>query len=172
MSRVNPKLLYALGAVVVAVLAYLFVVTPLLLGNDDAVPLPVPSAADREAAVESSDEEPAAGTVPESMEVFSARDPFQQLVTAEGGSPGAGSTPVPVEAPRLVDEVTVRLTQVVVDEAGTPRAQLTVDGVEHQPAEGEAFAEHLRLLDIADQCVTVQVGDQRVALCAGEEIRA
>ena len=174
--RVNRKLLYALGAVAVAILAFVFVVNPLLLGGDDgdAVPLPVPAA--RPAPTDAAPPEGDSGAdadVPESLEVFSARDPFQQLVTGDGGS-GEGSTPIaPPDRPAVQPgDNTVSLSRVSVDGDGTPRAHLTVDGADHQPAEGEQFAERLRLVDIADQCVTLLVEDQRSVLCAGEELHA
>lgn len=174
--RVNKKLLYALGAVAAAILVFVFVVNPLLLGGDegDAVPLPVPAArpAPTDAAPPEADTVPDTD-VPESLEVFSARDPFQQLVTGSGGS-GEGSTPIapPVRPAVQSDDSTISLSRVSVDGHGTPRAHLTVDGVSHQPAEGEQFAERLNLVDIADQCVTLLIEDQRSVLCAGEELHA
>lgn len=166
--RVNPKVLAALGTVVVAVLAFVFVVNPLVLGGDDDLAMPVPASPRTvvESPPPSVDED-----VPESLEVFSARDPFRQLVTLEG-TPGSGSTPIPPEESSSGSGtgITLALSQVVLDPAGTPRAVIAVDGVEHQPAAGDQFADVLRLVDIAEQCATVQVGDGRVALCAGEEI--
>lgn len=172
--RVNRKLLYALGAVAAAILLFVFVVNPLLLGGDDgdAVPLPVPAA--RPAPTAPPEADTGLDTdVPESLEVFSARDPFQQLVTDDGGS-GEGSTPIaPPDRPTVQSgDVSVSLSRVSVDGEGTPRAHLTVDGASHQPAEGEQFAGGLRLVDIADQCVTLLVEDQRSVLCAGEELHA
>lgn len=171
MSRVNPKLLYLGGAVVVAALLFLAVVNPLLLGDDsdDLVALPVPAA--REPAVDPTEEARDEEAVDDSLEVFSPRDPFQQLVVADGGS-GEASRPVPVEDAPASGDVTVALTRIVDEGDGAPRAQLTVDGVDHEPAEGETFAETLRLLDIAEDCATLQIGDERVVLCAGEEVRA
>lgn len=172
MSRVNPKLLYLGGAVVVAALLFLVVVNPLLLGDDsdDLVALPVPAA--REPAADPTEEARDDEAVEDSLEVFSPRDPFQQLVVADGGS-GEASRPVPVEdAAPASEDITVALTRIVDEGSGAPRAQLTVDGVDHEPAEGETFADGLRLLDIAEDCVTLHIGDERVALCAGEEVRA
>lgn len=168
--RVKPKMLVALGIVVVAVLAFVFVVNPLLLGGDEEdLALPVPTGPRPPVASPAPDVDE---DVPESFEVFSARDPFQQLVSFDG-TPGPGSTPIPAPpSDGDAGETHLALTGVILDGGGTPRAVLVVDGVEHQPAEGEQFAGRLSLVDIAEQCATVAVGDARVALCAGEEIRA
>lgn len=84
---VNPKLLYALGALVVAALLFVFVINPLFLSPDAAeepIALPIPAAPDAAPPGEESDEE-SSDEVEESLEVFNARDPFQQLVTSEPG---------------------------------------------------------------------------------------
>lgn len=82
---VNPKLLYALGALVVAALLFVFVINPLFLSPDaseDPIALPIP--ADPGAVLsEEGIDEGESDEVEDSLEVFNARDPFQQLVTAE-----------------------------------------------------------------------------------------
>lgn len=86
----NPKLLYALAGLVVAALLFLFVVNPLVLGDDGddgAVVLPVPAAPDRDSAAPDEEQAEPDDDVTESLEVFNARDPFQQLVTTEPGDP-------------------------------------------------------------------------------------
>lgn len=169
--RVNPKLLYALGTVAVAALAFVFVVNPLMLSDDGDDVVAIPAPAHREPAAEPPDDSVEDDDVPEALEVFSARDPFQQLVVTADGGPGEGSTPVPVDPPAPVGEVTVRLSKVVLDDGGIPRALLTVNGTDHKPAVGDTVADRVRLLAIADQCATVAIDQERVALCAGEDVR-
>jgi hypothetical protein len=99
-SRVR-LLLVLLGASVIAVVVYLFLVAPLLAGA------PQPVAADDAplAATVQNDpfgqdpqgdpdapplEAPESTPLPETFEVFTSRDPFQQLVDADSG--GGGST--------------------------------------------------------------------------------
>ena len=99
---VNRTLLIALGAVAVLALLFFFVISPVLLGGDDepdgevdVVVTPAPEATDDD--VELADPEDLEGEPPaETFEIFSARDPFQQLVT-EGG--GGGGTPDPDASP-------------------------------------------------------------------------
>ncbi|MEX2618630.1 MAG: hypothetical protein WD250_00265 [Egibacteraceae bacterium] len=171
-NRLNPKLLALLGAAVVVALAFVFIVKPLLFGGDEdpgALPVPASPRAEPETdddAVEDHDD----AAVAESLGSFTPRDPFRQLVTAEGG-PGQGSTPVEIED--LPDgDATVALTGIVSDGDGPARAQLTVDGEAHEPAEGETFAGRFELVDIADACATLSVdGGDRVVVCEGEEAR-
>jgi hypothetical protein len=89
----NTKLLIGLGGVAAVVLLALFVVMP-LLSTEDVPDVDIPSAAAAEADAAQSDPddeaerdaEEQAGPVDETFEVFTARDPFQQLVSAGGGS--------------------------------------------------------------------------------------
>lgn len=189
---VNRSLLYVLAAVVVAALLFLFVVKPLLLSDDDgAAEIPVATDPDRVPDADADDEVEAGEPVPETFEVFSARDPFQQLASAEVEAPDVetadegGVTPVATtdgEAtgtdadaePRTTAEVggtVVRLSDVVTDEAGQPRAVVAVNGTGYEVAEGQTFAERLKLLDITDECATFLFGDNRFVLCKGEQIR-
>ncbi|HVM14395.1 MAG TPA: hypothetical protein VM287_08710 [Egibacteraceae bacterium] len=83
-GAVNPKLLYALGALVVVALLFLFVVKPIFLGGDgldDPVALPVPAVPHATTPDEETDEEDG-DVVEDSLEVFNVRDPFHQLVPA------------------------------------------------------------------------------------------
>lgn len=178
--KLNPKLLALLGAVLLAALLFVFVGRPLLFGDDgdEAVVVPLPAApaepdegADGDATDQADGEAPEA--VEDTLEVFRARDPFQQLVTAEGqAAPQTVEVPAdPADATPAGDS-SVRLDGVSADAGGTVRARLVVDGSPHEPAVGEAFAGRFQLLGVQDQCATLASGEQRYALCAGDEIRA
>ena len=211
----NRTLLISLGAVAAAVLLFVFVVNPLLFGGDDVDEGPV-TAADTadgdpdtegldedltdEGQLETISEESDAEPVPETFEVFTARDPFQQLAVAESGeaipvadgdtdggsdgddadgdADGDGDNPDDGDEgddegsseDANVDGTTVRLEEVFED-AGEPRAQITVNARGYDVAEGDDFASRFRLLDLTDRCATLLYGDQRFTLCEGETIR-
>lgn len=190
--QVSRTLLVVLGAVVgVAALAllYLFVVQPLLGDAQDvAATTPVPVATDPSPAPGASptpevaeDDEP----VSETFEVFTARDPFQQLVvhrdpaqTGGGGgtpSPTPTGTATPTETPTtpadaVVGATTIRLVDVFTD-GGVEKILVTVNGTGYEVAEGETFAQRFRVLDITGDCATLLFGDSRFTLCKGEQIR-
>ena len=205
----NRNLLITLGAVAAAVLLFVFVVSPLLFGDDDVDEGPVAVAggpddeagldeelsdgepSDHEGGVETIFEEGEAQPVPETFEVFTARDPFQQLVVddtvaaaADGGEadPDSDDAEIDVdvdadpdddsEPPEdaEVDGTTVRLEEVFADDAGS-RAQITVNARGYDVAEGDDFASRFRLLELSDRCATLLYGDQRFTLCEGETIR-
>lgn len=196
-SAVNPKLLYALAAVVVLAVVFMFVVRPLLAG-DEVDPAPVPSASeDRSPALDDDDEtdEEDADPLPETDEVFSARDPFQQLVSAEvegsadesdtsdgaatatpasntdaAGEPAEGGEAKP-DADAQVGSTAVRLVDVFTGDDGDARVLVTVNGTGYEVGQGQDFAERLRLLDVKDRCATFLFGDNRFVLCEGEQIR-
>lgn len=179
-AGVNRKLLVALGLLVVAALLFMFVVLP-MLGPDEPEPFELPS----QAAPQSEPEAPAEDDVaedtpvPETFEVFSARDPFQQLVTEEGqqaaqetpvdpgGATPEGATATPTVAAAEVGATTVHLAEVV----DAQRVRVTVNDKTYDVAKGDAFAEHFRLLEVNDGCATLLFGDNRFALCEGEQIR-
>ena len=183
---VNRKLLVALGALVVGTLLVMFVVLPLF--SDDAALVEVPNAAGVPAppAPDGGDEEAEDGEpVPETFEVFSARDPFQQLVTEEGQRPPqetpvdpgtAGSQPAGSQAatatPTVAGDAQVGATTVHLAEViDGKRVRVLVNDASYEVAQGDAFAEHFRLLEITDGCATLLFGDNRFALCQGEQIR-
>lgn len=173
--RVDPKLLALLGTAAVVALLFFFVISPLVLGGDDpgALPVPVSPRADAEAEADADDDEVVDGDVPESLGAFNARDPFQQLVTAEGGS-GEGSTPAApnADAEQPADDVQLRMTGIRRD-GDDERAEITVDGTDHEPVVGDTFGDRFRLVDIAEDCATLAVGDDdRLVLCTGEDTRA
>ena len=88
----NRTLLITLGGVAAAVLLFVFVVSPLLFGGDDGAdegPVAVADTPENDDLAHEPAKDPEAETiadesapqpVPETFEVFTARDPFQQLV--------------------------------------------------------------------------------------------
>lgn len=90
---VSRPLLIGLGSVVVIALLWLFVIGPRLGGDDDVVVAPVPTRAPATpvpSPLPGEDD----SLYPETSEVFSARDPFAQLVAAEAEA-GGGAAPTP-----------------------------------------------------------------------------
>lgn len=184
-TPVNRKLLIALGAIIVLALVFVFVVNPLLSGDDTAAQVDPAVAAAGVTPTPEPTEEPTTEPVEESFEVFSARDPFEQLVEADvaaapangeptvAGGPAATSTdPVtdPSEAAAQVNGTTVELVDVY-DDAGTDTVQVTVNGTGYEVTAGDTFADRLEVLEINGQCATFQFDDKRFVLCKGEHIR-
>lgn len=197
--RVNKGLLIVLGVVLVAALVFFFVVSPLLAGNEDgaadaaaaAAPATEATPAPEPAAEPTSEATTEPEPVAETFEVFSARDPFDQLVDDKAATPAEGVTPAvdgdPAAAPTdpaapvtdptevaapstQVGGTTIELVDVYTDD-GVERVQVTVNGSGYEVAEGEVFAERLQVLDIDGQCATFLFGDSRFVLCEGEHIR-
>jgi hypothetical protein len=206
---VRRPLLIALGALAALAGLWFLVLAPMLNSADEddtfvveRPPRPAaaeslgtaPDSAPGTAPGAAPGEEPSAGDLlPESYEVFSARDPFHELVSDDQGS---GGTPVaqPVVQPGAPDGSTggstdggsepdgsgsdgaqvggtdVKLVDVY-DAEGVERAIVSVNGRTHDVAEGETFAERFRMLDISGSCATILFGDSRFVLCEGEEIR-
>lgn len=198
----NRGLLLALGGAVLAAALFLLVVQPLLLA-DDGTDVAVPGsaqerstdrAADTELAAEHEDEpEAAQGSgdepLPETFEVFTARDPFHQLVPeGDGGGGGTGTAPATPttndgtsgdgtsgdgsdsSSDATVGGTTVKLVDVFTED-GVSKVLVDVNGTIHEAAEGEEFAGRFRVLDVSGQCATLLFGDSRFVLCVGEEIR-
>jgi hypothetical protein len=176
----------ALGVGVLALL-YLYVVQP-LLGDAEEVAQTIPSPAATDPSPEPGespepealDDEP----VSETFEVFTARDPFQQLVVVPASQTGTGSpspsptgtaSPTPTGTPTtppdaVVGGTTIRLVDVFTD-GGVEKILVTVNGTGYEVAQGETFADRFRVLDITGQCATLLFGDSRFTLCEGEQIR-
>jgi hypothetical protein len=192
-SKKTLKVLLAVLGVVVALgLLVVFVVQPLLSG-DDAAPgsasVPEPAAAEPEELPAA--DEPAGEPVPETFEVFSARDPFHQLIQrpatsslpagdtagstgsvgSTGSTDGTGSTSPSPGGSAQVGGTTVQLVDVFTDDDGVEKVLVEVNGTGYQVAEGESFAGSFRLLDISGSCATFLFGDSRFVLCEGESIR-
>lgn len=185
------NLLIGLGGLVAVALVGVFAVLPLLDGSDDAADEPIVSAAAEAAGAAaagpddtSEDADTVTALVDETFEVFTARDPFQQLVAQGGGatpisSAVGGSNDTDGESSDTtqgtssdvsVDGTVVGLVEVFEDNDGTPTAQVTVNGTGYEVVEGEDFAGRFRALDVDEQCVTFLYGDQRFTLCEGETI--
>lgn len=201
---VNKKLLAALGGVVVLALVGVFVVMPLMAPETPEVD---PAVAAAEAAAAAATEEPTAEPDPltedeelppigDTFEVFSARDPFDQLVSEEvaavpvvDGEPTGDATPTtdgseetvdaapvegePVSAPgdtTSEDGTTVEVEDVF-SEDDVEYVLLTANGTAYTLTEGETFATSWRVETIDDPCVTLLYGDQARLVCEGESIR-
>lgn len=182
-AGVSKGLLSTLAGVVVLALVGVFVVLPLLSGDDvpegpvALVPAVSPTPAPT---VEPSEELP---PITETFEVFSARDPFQQLVsdeaapTVEGQPTGNASEPVTGDPVSTTPpgETTEGGTTVVVEDVfadeGTEYVLLTANGTAYTLAEGDTFATDWRVEAIEDPCVTLLYGDQARLVCEGESVR-
>ena len=189
--RVSKGLLYTLAGVVVLALIGLFVLLPLMSG-DAALEEPTVAVADPQATPapeveptpEPSEELP---PIVETFEVFSARDPFQQLVnessdvvavvgdpTVDGGTTATPTTGDPaVNTPS--DSTSEDGTKVVVEdvfvEDDVDSVLLTANGTAYTLVEGDTFATNWRVEAIDDPCVTLLYGDQARLVCEGESIR-
>jgi hypothetical protein len=202
-SQVSRPLLYVLGGVAVFALLFMFVINPLLLGGDeetDQDPVEAASPSGQQAAPQASpDAELQDPAVPEAdFEIFSARDPFQQLVTASSGGSGAGgdgsgggsgsdgtdttgsdggdplASPAPSASPQQRDRGadTVSLVDVFDTDAGAREVLVSVNGSGYQVGEGDEFADDFVVESIADAepCATFS-GNSRFTLCEGEQLR-
>lgn len=128
--------------------------------------------------------------VTETFEVFSARDPFQQLVVApseqgagtgeqttntdggtDSGSETGATPPDSSGGTTSVDGTIFEVTDVYVGDDGEPVALVTVNGKGYEVREGDVFAEHFEVLDLDESCGTFRYGDERFTLCEGEQIR-
>ena len=191
-AGVSKGLLAALGGVVVLALVGVFVIMPMMGGDvpvepvvADAVPIAEPTP---EPSIEPSEVLPPIG---ETFEVFSARDPFQQLVkepesstpvvgdpASNGGTPTeAPSDPVtgePVkDAPpeSTTEDGTTVIVEDVFVEDDVHYVLLTANGTAYTLGEGETFSVNWRVEAIDDPCVTLLYGDQARLVCEGESIR-
>lgn len=199
--RASRPLLIALAVVVVAAVAFLTVV---LLGSpDDDVATPaagpsetLPGAASETAVAVAPDDAVGDATeapseiaaVEPTFEVFSARDPFEQLVAA--GNAGDGDTvgttqptsdtaPVdgtaPTATPGTPSQTVVGSTTILLEEifgeGGTDKALIVVDDEGFEAGVGDTVAGKVTVLDIAGSCATMRFEDKRFILCEGEQIQ-
>ena len=186
-ARVSKPLLYTLAGVVVLALVGVFVILP-LMGGDDVELGPVAAATPAVEPTPVPTEEPVDELPPigETFEVFSARDPFSQLVTepsgdtavvgeptADGGT--ASEEPTDATADTPPDTTTEDGTTVVVEDVftddGEEQVLLSANGTAYTLAEGDTFATNWRVETIDDPCVTLLYGDQARLVCEGESIR-
>jgi hypothetical protein len=199
-------LLIGLGVLVVAALAYLLLVVPnqgvedvdqtqAVVGSEPAVVGSEPEVAPS-APAEDSTELPSDAPQEPSFEVFSARDPFDQLVVEDsgtGGSDGTQDTTTPSDgtdtatdpdpaqdggspdtstgepAQAEVGVTTIRLDEVF-SEGGEQKVIVEVNSDGYEAAESETVAGGLKVLDIADSCATMSFDGNRFILCEGERI--
>jgi hypothetical protein len=194
-SQARRPLLIVLGVLVVAALAYLLLVAPnqgveqvdqtqAIVGSEPAV-----AAGDAEQASEAPSEASSEGPEEPSFEIFSARDPFDQLVEEEVGGGGSDTTTPSGEtvteteptqdedssgtsgepAQAEVGVTTIRLDDVFRDgEQDMVTVEVNSNG--YEAAEGETVAGGLAVLDIADSCATMRFDGTRFILCEGERI--
>ena len=211
-SRVSKPLLIVLGVLALAALAYVLLILLNQGDGADTVDQAQAPAGSEPAVVvpEAGDAtEPGDGELPvaestetaagPSFEVFSARDPFDQLVAdSEGGAVGEtqdttapvdGTAPLPpavpgddtpdTDAPDPVTggpaQTTVGVTTILLEEVfsdgGVDIALVRVDNEGYEAAEGDTVAGGLTVLDIEDNCATMRFEDRRFILCEGEQIQ-
>ena len=185
---VSRPLLIVVGLVAIAAVAYLLLASG--QSEDVAAVDPAAPGISSEPAVPPA--EPAEPTetsseieaVEPTFDVFSARDPFEQLVANTDGSVGT-TTPTSTTTPALdttptapsddraqttVGTTTIRLDEVFRQD-GTDKVLVQVNSDGYEAAEDETVAENLTVLDIEDSCATMRFEDTRFILCEGEQIR-
>lgn len=207
-SRFSPPLLIGLGVALAGALVFLLLVLPNRGGVEDVDQTQAdvgsePSAVGSEPSAVGSEtpdggvaatEEPADDVQEPSFEVFSARDPFDQLVTdvsadpvegtqdttapGDDSTPGDTTTPDPDGSPAppggpsqtAVGTTTIRLDEVFMEE-GEPRVLVQVNSDGYEAGEGDTVAGDLTVLEIEGSCATMRLDDTRFILCEGEQIR-
>ena len=193
------KRLFVLLGVGVAVLLLAFVLPKLLFGgsdvSDDGVAAPVTVVPGAAATVTPTP--PAPVPPPETIEVFTNKNPFTPLVdvTPGGGATvpvGTGTPTVPVPTdpvtpvagtpatspspagtttgPRPVQRVT--LVDISSEAGGATRATVQVNDSLYEVAEGEEFAGSYRVVSLSESegCAQLLYGDDRFRVCEGEEL--
>jgi hypothetical protein len=188
---VSRPLLIVVGLVAIAAVAYLLLASG--QSEDVAAVDPAAPGISSEPAVPPA--EPAEPTetsseieaVEPTFDVFSARDPFDQLVANTTGTDGSvgtttptsTTTPAPDTTPTAPSDdraqTTVGTTTIRLDEVfrqdGTDKVLVQVNSDGYEAAEDETVAENLTVLDIEDSCATMRFEDTRFILCEGEQIR-
>ena len=134
----------------------------------------------------------------ETFEVFAPKDPFDPLVTEEGGGGGTGDTAGAGDEDGTTDTDGTPDTGgtdtngdgvVDADDGGADtsadveghtvelvatldggRAQVQVDSTVYTVDEGERFAQNFELVSVSSECATLLYGDDQFTLCEGEEI--
>ena len=188
---VSRPLLIVVGLVAIAAVAYLLLAS----GQSEDVAAVDPAASDiaSEPAVppaelaEPTETSSEIEAVEPTFDVFSARDPFEQLVSNTNGTDGSVGTTTPTStttpatdttpttpsddgAQTTVGTTTIRLDEVFRQD-GTDKVLVQVNSDGYEAAEDETVAGNLTVLDIADSCATMRFEDTRFILCEGEQIR-
>lgn len=195
---VSRPLLIVLGLVAIATVAYLLLAggqSPDVAAVDPAAPetsseLAVPPVEP----AEPTEGSPAIAAVEPTFNVFSARDPFDQLVADTTGTDDSVGTTTPTSsttpaadtsqpstdttpgaengdgAQTTVGTTTIRLDEVF-REGGTDKVLVQVNSDGYEAAEDETVAGSLTVLDIEGSCATMRFTDTRFILCEGEQIR-
>jgi hypothetical protein len=191
---IDQRLVFALVGIAVLAVAWLFLLSPMLLGGEEPVEpvVPVAAAPQTDPAAVPTEEPTAAPSealppIDETFEVFSARDPFEQLVDDEAAATATDDASdtattddsgVTVEADPAKNppaSTTGDGTKVVVDdvftEDGADYVLLNANDKVYTLQEGDEFATNWRVEAIDDPCVTLLYGDQARLVCEGESIR-
>jgi hypothetical protein len=187
---VSRPLLIGVGLVAIAAIAYLLLTS----GQSDDVAAVDPAASETSSEValppvdptEPSEEASEVTVIEPTFEVFSARDPFDQLVvesdaggvedtqdtttTTPTDDSSPGTEPSEEPAQQTVGTTTIRLDEVF-REGGVDMVVVEVNSTGYEAAEDETVAGDLTVLDIADSCATMRFEDTRFILCEGEQIQ-
>lgn len=175
LRRVDRRLLMAGAGLVGVLLGLVLLVT--VFGGDggQAAPAPPPRPVPAPLA-----EVPDTPAPVQAAPVLPGRDPFGQLASVPK-APASGqaqpSGPGPSQAPSVAAPSTtppgeadttasLELRSIVKDNSGVARANITVDGRSHSPAQGEVFSYGYRLERIAGNCVEVSAQGARAQMCA------
>ena len=193
----DNKRLFVLLGVGVAVVLVTFVLPKLLFGGggDGGDELATPVVVAPENAPTATTAPPIEALPPETIEVFTNKNPFTPLVdmTPGGGAavPTGTGSPVPVQTnpgapvtvppdtspgpgtatgPRPVQRVS--LIDVSLADGGEAGATIQVNDTLYEVAEGEEFAGSYRVVSLSDSegCAQLLYGDDRFRVCEGEEL--
>lgn len=135
-------------------------------------PQPVPSAV-------ANANVPETATLVEPAATLPARDPFRQLASvpkaatagqvapSRPGPAQGSSVPSPSTTPGggATASASLVLRSIVKDASGVARANITVDGKSHNPAQGEVFSYGYRVERIDGNCVEVSAPGAKAQMC-------
>lgn len=174
---VDRRLLMAGAGLVGVLLGLVLLVTVLDGGGGRAAPGPPPRPVPAAVANSSAPETTA---LVEPAAVLAPRDPFRQLASvprnptsgqpaapgpAQGSSVAAPSATPPADSGATAS-ASLELKSIVKDGSGVARANITVDGKAHSPAQGEVFSYGYRLERIDGNCAEVSAPGAKAQMCA------
>jgi hypothetical protein len=195
-SGIDRRLIAAIGALVVVLLALVWFVFLRGSPEPEEIAAPAPQAAPALTPEPERDEparKPGSGGPVETFQVFAPRDPFEPLVSADDSAAAADGTGATVDtgggvitndsgsaggdasgAPADTGGSSVGGHNVSVIDVfaaqGSPQAQIEVDGTVYKVSDGETFADSFELLSASGECASMLYGDDQFTLCEGEEI--
>lgn len=170
-------ILGALGILALIAAAVVFVVVVVVFPSDPGVEVRVPEQQQQPVAGSEDASSTSAASQPSSPvandEVFTFRDIFEPLITAEDASSTPEASPDSTSAPDATEYAADTLYLVSVTTTGDePEANMVWDQQEYTLSEGDAIPDSpWKLLEIRDDSVVMLFGDQQVILTVGQGIQ-